>query len=286
MTYQHPLAFLLGLEGVALLRAVAGDGFDRDFVQARFDEIQTLLDLRTSTFTDESFEVGQVDTVEGYRAWSSTYDDPGNPLIEVEEPIVCRILDSLPVGTALDAACGTGRYAEFLAARGHRVSGVDSSPDMLARARARVSQATFVSGDLHELPWPDGEFDLVVCGLALTHVPVLAPVMAEFARVLRPGGHLLTSDIHIVSLYLGGVPNAVGPDGRRNLLPANRHLVSDYLAAALPLGFEVRGCAEPRWPPSDHAGGPLAQQWCRDAANAAYTATPAAIVLHFQKAES
>lgn len=286
MVYQHPLAFLLGLEGVALLRATAGDGFDREFVHARLNEVQTLLDLRTDAFTDESFEVGQVGTVESYRAWSSTYDDPGNPLIDVEEPVVRQILRSLPPGTALDAACGTGRYAEVLAALGHRVVGVDSSPDMLARARTRVPRATFLRADLHQLPWSNGAFDVVVCGLALTHVPALPPVMAEFARVLRPGGHLVTSDIHFVSLYLGGVARVARPDGRRDMLPASRHLVSDYLTAALPLGFELRGCAEPRWPASDDAGGPLAQQWCRDAANAAYTATPAAIVLQFQRTAS
>ncbi|HEY2506966.1 MAG TPA: hypothetical protein VGI58_10650 [Streptosporangiaceae bacterium] len=47
-----------------------------------------------------------------------------------------------------------------------------------------------------------------VCALALTHAPGLAPVLAKFSRVLRPGGHLVTSDIHVLSLYLGGVPPA------------------------------------------------------------------------------
>jgi SAM-dependent methyltransferase len=133
---------------------------------------------------------------------------------------------------------------------------------------------------------PDGELDLVVCGLALTHVPALAPVMAEFVRALRPSGHVVISDIHVMSLYLGGVANPPGPDGRVCLLPASRCLASSYLAAALPLGLQLRRCEEPRWPASAFAGGPLAQQWCPDAANAAYTATPAAVIWHFQCAES
>jgi 2-polyprenyl-3-methyl-5-hydroxy-6-metoxy-1,4-benzoquinol methylase len=133
VTYRHPLAFLLGLEGVALLRAFAGDGFDREFVEARIGETRSLLD-RATPLVGEGGEVGQVNTVDGYRAWSATYDEPGNPLIDVEEPIVRHIIDGLPTGSALDAACGTGRHAEYLAARGHRVIGVDSSPDMLALA--------------------------------------------------------------------------------------------------------------------------------------------------------
>jgi SAM-dependent methyltransferase len=283
VTYHHPLAFLLGLEGVALLRAIAGDGFDRSFVEARIAETRTLLD-RAAPLLGEGGEVGQITTVDGYRSWSQTYDEPGNPLIDVEEPIVRQILGELPAGSALDAACGTGRHAAFLASRGHTVIGVDSSPDMLARARTQVPQATFVEADLSRLPLPDGQLDLVVCALALVHVPALAPVLAEFARVVRPGGHVVISDIHALSLYLGGIATAVGPDGRSHVLPAHRHLASDYLSVALPLGLQVHRCLEPRWPASEYAGGSLAQQWCPDAANAAYTGTPAAIIWHFQRA--
>jgi SAM-dependent methyltransferase len=283
MTFMHPLAFLLGLEGVALLRAQAGDaGFDRAFVEARFAEIRTLLDEAAPQLGD-GIEVGQVSTVDGYRSWSVHYDEPGNPLIEVEEPIVRRILAALPPGKALDAACGTGRHARYLAELGHQVTGVDSSPDMLAHARVHLPDADLREGDLHELPLPDGELDLVVCGLALTHVPALGPVLAEFARVLRPGGRLVISDVHVMSLYLGGVANATGPDGVFRLLPAGRYLASDYLAAALPVGLTPIGCEEPPWPPSPWAGGPQARQWCQQAAAAAYEATPAAIIWQFQK---
>jgi len=215
--YSHPLAFLLGLAGAALLRACAGDGFDREFVDARIAESRALLDHASEL--GKGTELGRVGTVAGYRQWSATYDEPGNPLIEVEEPVVRRILDGIRPGRALDAACGTGRHAAYLAALGHQVIGVDSSPDMLARARARVPQAHVVPGDLHRLPVPSQAVDLVVCALALTHVPALAPVLAEFARVLRPGGHLVTSDIHVVSLYLGGVAGVPGPGGRLRQMP-------------------------------------------------------------------
>jgi SAM-dependent methyltransferase len=281
-SYRHPLAFLLGLEGVALLRAFAGDDLGREFVEARIAETRALLD-RAAAVVGGGSEAGQVSTVDGYRGWAAAYDDPGNPLIAVEEPVVRQILSSLPAGSALDAACGTGRHAEHLAARGHRVTGVDSSPDMLARTRLRRVPARFLLGDLHRLPLADGCMDLAVCALALVHVPALAPVMAEFARVLRPGGHLVISDIHVLSLYLGGVATAAGPDGQVGLLPASRFLASDYLAAAVPFGLQVRRCEEPRWPASALAGGPLARQWCAAAADAACTATPAAVVWHFQR---
>jgi|SRR5208282_2038899 len=157
---------------------------------------------------------------------------------------------------------------------------------MLARARARVPAADFVPGDLRRLPVAGEAVDLVVCALALTHVPALAPVLAEFARVLRPGGRLVTSDIHVLSLYLGGVAHVAGPGGGVRLLPASRYLASDYLTAALAAGFRPLGCFEPRWPATALAGGPLARRWCGAAADAVYEAAPAAIIWQFRRAES
>jgi hypothetical protein len=90
--------------------------------------------------------------------------------------------------------------------------------------------------------------------------------MAEFARVLKPGGHLVLSDIHVMSLYIGGIPAVAGPGAHWGLLPAS-HLLSDYLTAALQPGFQPRSCAEPARPASDLAGGPLARQWRSAAAD-------------------
>jgi ubiquinone/menaquinone biosynthesis C-methylase UbiE len=67
---------------------------------------------------------------------------------------------------------------------------------MLSRARLLASGAAVVAGDLHHLPLPDDMADVVVTGLALTHVADLGPVFTEFARVLRPEGHLIVSDVH------------------------------------------------------------------------------------------
>jgi hypothetical protein len=66
-------------------------------------------------------------------------------------------------------------------------------------------------------------------------------------------------------------------------MPATRYLASDYLTAGLAAGLRPLSCFEPRWPPSGSAGGPQARQWCA-AADAVYTAAPAAIIWHFEHA--
>jgi len=282
VAYRHPVAFLLGFEGLALHRAYAGD-FGAEFAEARIAEVRTILAAWDRGELGTAGQVGQTDTVTGYRSWSKTYDEPGNPLIAVDEPIALDLIDRLPPGRALDAACGTGRYAALLAARGHDVAGVDSSPEMLAIARRKVPGATFEHGDLSALPLPDASVDLVVCGLALAHTPALKPVFAEFARVLRPGGHLITTDIHWQSLYLGGIASVVDDSGADVRLPASRWRPSDYIAAALPAGLEIRDCREPLWPPSPGAGGEWVRTWAAGAADAAYENTPAAIIWLFRR---
>jgi SAM-dependent methyltransferase len=297
MIYQHPLAYLLGVEGVALLRAFAGD-YDRDFCDARIAEIRQLLD--SPALSGEGIMATRVNTVDGYRVWSATYDQPGNGLFDIEEPVVHEILGELPPGIALDAACGTGRHAQYLAAKGHRVIGVDGSPDMLEHARKRVPQAEFQHGDLHQLPVPDDHVDIVVCALALSHVADLRPVFTEFARVLRPGGHLVVTDVHQELVALGSVPRVGCADDEPGLLPASRHRASDYLNAALPLGLQVRRCDEPRMSGGDDravmagdiATGPWeAWPWSllglvRAASAAVFDGTPATIIWHFQLADS
>ncbi|GIH04612.1 hypothetical protein Rhe02_26790 [Rhizocola hellebori] len=296
MTYLHPLAYLLGVEGVALLRSFGGE-FDRDFVHARLAEIRRL--VNDETLVAAGIPIGTVDTVDGYQVWAKTYDEPGNGAFPVEEPYVRRIVDSLPQGCFVDAACGTGRHTEYLAAQGHRVIGVDSSPDMLAHARAKVPSAEFRFGQLDKLPLADNEADAIVCALALTHVADLRPVMAEFARALRPGGHLIISDMHESIVLRGSIPKVELPDGTRARIATHRHLTGDYLRAALPVGLQVRSCEEPRpgldstMPPATPLGPDLTpgewQDWpwnlsgfIPQASWAANADRPATVIWHFQ----
>jgi SAM-dependent methyltransferase len=298
--HQHPLAYLLGLEGVALLRAFAGE-HDEAFTLARLAEVRRLLDLADRLGPGVSSTA--IDTEVGYAGWAPDYDAPGNQLIDIETPVVRGILASLPVGIALDAACGTGRHAAYLADIGHHVIGVDSSAEMLQVARTKLPGVELHQADLHELPVPDQSVDVVVCALALTHEADLDPVLAEFARVMRPGGHLVVSDSRDVIDGVGVPMPSTDAAGRSVHMPVWQRRASDYLAAALPLGFEVRRCEEPRrpsplvrpdgssvtdtGPPVEHDPAQAPNIWAlhafaAEATNAAYRDLPAAIIWHFQ----
>jgi ubiquinone/menaquinone biosynthesis C-methylase UbiE len=298
--YQHPLAYLLGLEGIALLRAFAGV-YDREFTMARLREIQALLDS-AEEFGD-GVEARPMSTREGYDRWAPSYDEPGNQLLELEQPIVREILAGLPVGVAFDAACGTGRHSAYLASLGHKVIGVDTSPEMLARAREKMPDGEFHEADVYDVPLADDSVDLVVCAIALAHVADLHSVLTEFVRVLRPNGHLVISDSRGVIGDIGLPRVRITPDGEFRYMPVYARLASDYLAAALPLGLQVRRCEEPRVPSpvvledgTDSYNGELApphvpgkppnvwslHRHVTAAVNAAYRGKPSSIIWHFQ----
>ena len=100
-----------------------------------------------------------------------------------------------PGDRALDVACGTGDLAALAAATGARAVGVDFAPAMLAAARRRRPGAMLVRADAGALPFRTGSADVVLCGFALRNFVAIEPVLAEAARVLRPGGRLVLLEV-------------------------------------------------------------------------------------------
>jgi len=90
----------------------------------------------------------------------------------------------------LDAGCGPGATLDFLAGQGLRPCGLDLTPDQPA-----PGAPPRVAGDAAALPFADGTFAAVFCECVLSLVPDPSRVMAEFVRVLAPGGALVLSDL-------------------------------------------------------------------------------------------
>jgi demethylmenaquinone methyltransferase/2-methoxy-6-polyprenyl-1,4-benzoquinol methylase len=116
---------------------------------------------------------------------------------------VAAVAQGHPVRDILDLACGTGDLA-FAAGRtvpGATVIGLDASPRMIAEARTRAAGATgavpaFRVGDMGALDMPDASADVITAGYGYRNAPDHRVALAEAARVLRPGGTLLTLDFY------------------------------------------------------------------------------------------
>ncbi len=95
-----------------------------------------------------------------------------------------------PGDRVLDACCGTGDLALAAARAGGRVTGVDFSAEMLARAERKAPEFDWVQADASALPFPDGSFETATVGFGIRNLADLEEGLRELARVLVPGGRL------------------------------------------------------------------------------------------------
>jgi demethylmenaquinone methyltransferase/2-methoxy-6-polyprenyl-1,4-benzoquinol methylase len=174
-----------------------------------------------------------------------TYDRVGAVLSFGQDPrwrraLVARVPND--GGHVLDVATGTGLVAERLLARGHRVTGLDQSADMLAEARRRFGgRVELVEASATALPFPDGSFDHLTFTYLLRYVDDPGATLAELARVVRPGGTVANLEFCLPrgvwrplwDLYVGvGLPAA----GR--LVSPGWHEVGRFLGPSIRTFYE------------------------------------------------
>lgn len=103
------------------------------------------------------------------------------------------VLDAVGAGAGtrlLDACCGPGYLAGKAMERGCETSGIDISDAMVALAGRLYPNGAFRTGDVERLPYGDGAFDAIVCNIGIHHVTNPRRALAEFRRVLAPGGRI------------------------------------------------------------------------------------------------
>jgi ubiquinone/menaquinone biosynthesis C-methylase UbiE len=106
--------------------------------------------------------------------------------------VIAAWRDATP-GRLLDAGCGPGHWTEFLGRGGRDARGVDLSVEFIATARSRHPGIAFEVGTFRDLPFDSGSFGGILAWYSLIHTPPadVPGVLAEFARVLAPGGSIL-----------------------------------------------------------------------------------------------
>lgn len=141
----------------------------------------------------------------------------------------------------LDAGCGSGLLARWLAGRGADVDGIDGAPEMIRIARSAAEgqeyegRLRFQVADVGALPFPDSSFDGVLCSSVLEYSDTPESCLAEIARVTKPGGRLLISVPNAESMARAGLrvsfllTNRIGTPRPRYMA----HSKSQYSRAAL-----------------------------------------------------
>ena len=137
---------------------------------------------------DQEFVRGQYRSPERLETRISVWQ-PG-PDGRTPQDVALSLLTAAAPARLLEVGCGTGALAaRCVAELGCEVVALDASAEMVHATQARGIHA--MTGDVQELPFPDGAFDCAVAAWMLYHVPDLDRGVAELARVLRPGGRLV-----------------------------------------------------------------------------------------------
>jgi len=113
------------------------------------------------------------------------------------EPAWAAVATATGIGPGvrvLDVGCGAGDFLAYVHRLGALPSGVDPAPGMVSDARGRLPAADIRRHSLSDLPWDDGQFDVVTAFNALQFAPDLAAGLAALVRVVRPGGHVAVAN--------------------------------------------------------------------------------------------
>lgn len=190
-------------------------------------------------------------SLDAYSRWAASYPPRAhNALMKAEEAAMLSLLPALEGQTVLDLACGTGRYGRLALERGAaRVIGLDNSAAMLRATRGLsplLSPTYWAEATCEAIPLAGAAVDVILCGLALGHLPRLTPSLREMGRVLRPGGAALVSDFHPFLALNGGQRTFTAPDGATYAVEHYPHLYADVHQAAGEAGLRIEHVVEPR----------------------------------------
>ena len=268
--------YAIGVEGLALLRLAGAD--DSGGRAARTAEIGDLIGqlgnqarLRTPIGTEYDLHGGS----------SNGRRRTDQPLRALPHRGTTDAGADWEYPSRPSAGCGV-RYRPFTAPtwpeKATALIGVDQSEAMLDIAH-RKPAGDFRQGDLTAIPLPDDSVNAVVCALALVHVPDLSPALREFARVLRPGGRLIISDVHPFLVFLGWHAQFPTKDKQTGFMRLHCHIPSQYISAANSAGLRLRSLEEP--PLTELAAATPAADIVPEANRAAFAGLPAVSIWDF-----
>ena len=182
-----------------------------------------------------------VSTRDGYRMWSSTYEET------IKKDMDLWLLDQIStvrwseVARAADLGCGTGRSGAWLKSHGvQQVDGVDLTPEMLERAKARGVYSHLGVADVSDSGLESGAYSLVITSLVDEHLSNLRPLYLESARLTRVGGAHVLIGFHPFFIMKSGMPTHFdAPDGTPLAIETHVHLFSEHVGAAMSAGWSL-----------------------------------------------
>lgn len=198
-----------------------------------------------SHFDERHYPIVEVE--EGYREWARTYEDTVLDLMDLRLLARLHTVSWQQLHRMADLACGTSRIGAWLKQQGvGDIDGVDLTAEMLARAADRGVYRHLYRGEVSQTGLPASHYDAVTAVLVDEHLPDLAPLYTEVARMARPGGTFVLVGYHPYFL-LSGIPTHFDrAPGQGITIRCYVHLLSDHVRAAHEAGWRLRELEEGR----------------------------------------
>jgi 2-polyprenyl-3-methyl-5-hydroxy-6-metoxy-1,4-benzoquinol methylase len=180
-----------------------------------------------------------MDTRQAYDMWASQYDTNDNKTRDLEAQALRKSLENIALGKCLEIGCGTGKNTEWLIKKSNKLTAVDLSEEMIAKAKEKIGpgRVQFKQADItKDWNFTDGLYDLVCFSLVLEHIENLDHIFKRASASLNSGGFVYIGELHPFKQYSGSKARFDSADGLQ-VLECFNHNISDFIQSARKYGL-------------------------------------------------
>ncbi len=185
---------------------------------------------------------------EGYDLWAANYSSESNPIKNLSDEAIIKLLPDVKNKSVLDAGCGTGYFCQLAYEReAAKITGIDISPKMIEMAKRNCPSAEFNCADISTEPIQKEAFDVIIFALVLGHIKDIRPALENLASTLKSGGTLLISDFHPFLTLRNSKRTFKDASGKLFEVPHHLHLFQDIIQCLHQHKVMLEILEEPLW---------------------------------------
>lgn len=182
-----------------------------------------------------------MNSIDSYRKWSEQYDANNNKTRDLEGIAIRKELEGMSFKNCLEIGCGTGKNTKWLLTISDKVTAVDISPEMIAKAKEKINSdnVSFIQADINkEWSFLNDKFDLINFSLVLEHIEDLNHIFSESSKALSKEGRIYIGELHPFKQYTGTKARFETDEGIQTVACFD-HNISDFTRSAKKNGLTI-----------------------------------------------